>query len=194
MTPHRLAAVMILLAAGCGKSNELGDSRAAAERGVPDGTLDRSPDAAGQPDRSIASPDTQKPPPPAKDGGKPPAGDKGAKPLKDWGASDAGALAYQCLWNTKSEAECKDCCDCIGLACGDAAPCRDACPTHDFAKNTSFITLTVKSVLDANADYSTCTAKGNQQLCKECCACGASLECGDTRFCRDQCNKLPANP
>jgi len=205
LAKHFVLNVAVLFAGCSNNSDRLSDSRPRIESGALDSSKDLRAEAGitasdrGAPALDAQEPpptpkDGGKPPPPPKDGGKSPASDKGAKPLKDWGATDAGALAYQCLWNTKSEGECKDCCDCIGLACGDAAPCRDACPTHDFTKNTSFLSVTVKSTLGVNGDYSTCTAKGTQKLCKECCACGVSLACGDTKYCRDECNKLPDTP
>ncbi len=103
-------------------------------------------------------------------------------------ASNVDSSVYQsCLSQTKDEAECKDCCDCLDADENTRKSCRDACPNEDFDDNTDFITVDAQSVLGPNGDYSTCTGLGNEQECKQCCDTSSEYSCGDFRFCRDAC-------
>lgn len=96
-----------------------------------------------------------------------------------------------CLENTKDERAAKDCCDCLS---GDASlhkACRDATVNYDFSKNTIFKTFTIPSKLGPNGDYSSFTASGSQQQCKQACESASSgLVCGDYQYCRTACNSL----
>jgi Spy/CpxP family protein refolding chaperone len=95
--------------------------------------------------------------------------------------------ANLCLNNTRSEAECKDCCDSLDADGTARKACRDACPTHDYAQNTSFITVEAPSILGPGGDYAMCSAAGTEQTCKACCDGSPDLQSGDRRFCRDAC-------
>ena len=108
-------------------------------------------------------------------------------------ATTPGAVSYQpgmCLNNTQDGAVCKDCCDALDTDADGRKTCRDACAVHDFAQNTSFITITVKSTQGPTGDYSACTLTGSQSTCKVCCDSSNTIENGDRRFCRDACNLM----
>lgn len=97
-----------------------------------------------------------------------------------------------CLENTKDERAAKDCCDCLNADVSVRKACRDATVSYDFSKNTEFKTFTIPSELGPNGDYSSFTASGNQQQCKQACESTASgLACGDYQYCRKACNNLP---
>lgn len=100
------------------------------------------------------------------------------------------AESVTCILQTKNNAECKDCCDCLEGNATTRKNCRDACFTHDFSLNTNFITVSPLSVLGPQGDYSVCAGAGSEQACKECCDGSSSLSCGDRRFCRDVCNAM----
>lgn len=93
-----------------------------------------------------------------------------------------------CIDNTRDDAACKDCCDCLDADGETRKACRDSCPTHDFSLNTDFITVDAPSTLGPEGDYSACVEAGSEQACKECCDASSEFECGDRRFCRDACN------
>ena len=98
-----------------------------------------------------------------------------------------------CINNTSDSGQAKDCCDCLpGADAAAIKTCRDAVPNHDFSQNSDLITFTSASTLGQNGDYSLFTAAGNQQDCKQLCDSSDKLACGDRRFCRDACDKLPA--
>jgi len=101
--------------------------------------------------------------------------------------SAAAITSDSCLNTTRDEPECKDCCDSLGADGAVRKACRDACPSHDFAQNTDFITLDVPSNLGPAGDYSVCTTAGDERACKDCCDDSVELEAGDRRFCRDAC-------
>jgi len=98
-----------------------------------------------------------------------------------------------CTNNTSDSGQAKDCCDCLpGTDASAIKTCRDAATNHDFSQNSDFITFTAPSTLGQNGDYSLFTTAGNQQDCKQLCDSSDKLACGDRRFCRDACDKLPA--
>ena len=100
----------------------------------------------------------------------------------------AAALDPQaCLLHTASEAQCKDCCDCLGAACADVIACRDACPGHDFSGNDGSVSVQATTILGANGDYGTCTSAASPEACKACCDCDGHYACGDKAHCRDAC-------
>lgn len=105
-----------------------------------------------------------------------------------------GNVAYstysQCLENTKSVQESKDCCDCLGADSNTRKACRDAAATYDFSKNIEFKTFNIPSTLGRDGDYSAYTASGNQQECKRKCDSSTELACGDFQYCRTACNNL----
>lgn len=117
--------------------------------------------------------------------------DGATKPEQKTDSNIAYASYSTCLENTKDERAAKDCCDCLS---GDASlhkACRDATVDYDFSKNTEFKTFTIPSELGPNGDYSSFTASGNQQQCKQACESTASnLACGDYQYCRKACNNL----
>ena len=93
-----------------------------------------------------------------------------------------------CISNTKDNPQCKDCCDCLaGADTKMRTSCRDTCATHDFSKNSNFITVDAPSIKGASGDYSECVNKGASE-CKFCCENSIGLTCGDYRFCRTACN------
>ena len=98
--------------------------------------------------------------------------------------------AGTCLVHTKSNAECKDCCDCLPGDADTHKNCRDACAVNDFSQNTDFITVSTVSVLGPGGNYSACADAGSETACKECCDGSSTLACGDRRFCRDVCNAM----
>lgn len=94
-----------------------------------------------------------------------------------------------CIENTRDNPQCKDCCDCLaGVDSKTRTSCRDTCATHDFSKNSNFITVDAPSTLGPNGDYSICVAKANSAECKYCCENTIGISCGDYRFCRTACN------
>jgi len=94
-----------------------------------------------------------------------------------------------CIFNTRDNPECKDCCDCLSDADGGTrTACRDTCATHDFDDNSNFITVTVLSTLGETGDYSGCIDMGSSKECKLCCEGSMGLQCGDYRHCRSACN------
>jgi hypothetical protein len=104
---------------------------------------------------------------------------------------DGSFAAYQeaCVFHTASEPRCKDCCDCAPVGCTEHTPCRDACKTHDFTKNTDLIDFQVPSTLGPSGDYSSCvTSNTNGPDCKYCCECKLGLACGDYQYCRTLCD------
>jgi len=92
-----------------------------------------------------------------------------------------------CIFHTKNNPECKDCCDCLEGNATTRKTCRDACAIQDFSQNTDFIPIRSVSVSGPNGNYSACTASGTEQVCKECCDGSPAIPCGDRRFCRDAC-------
>jgi len=105
-------------------------------------------------------------------------------------ASSANSAVYEsCINKTKDNPECKNCCDCLsGSDSATITSCRNTCATHDFATNTTFITVNAPSVLGEKGDYSTCTNEVSSGECKTCCESSMGLKCGDYRFCRTACN------
>jgi hypothetical protein len=103
-------------------------------------------------------------------------------------AGNFSAPAGTCLLHTKSNAECKDCCDCLPGDADTRKNCRDACAANDFSPNTDFITVSPVSVWGPGGNYSACADAGSETACKECCDGSPALSCGDRRFCRDVCN------
>jgi Spy/CpxP family protein refolding chaperone len=89
--------------------------------------------------------------------------------------------------HTRTETECKDCCDSLDTDGASRKACRDACPKHDFTQNTAFVTVEPRSLLGPGGDYSLCVSAGDEQACKACCDDSAALQAGDRRFCRDTC-------
>jgi len=108
------------------------------------------------------------------------------------------ASADSCIHNTKSEADCKDCCDCLAEDADSRKTCRDSCATHEFSLNTGYIAVDALSVLGPDGDYSSCTSLETEQECKNCCDGSDAFSCGDRRYCRDQCNtqykEIPEEP
>jgi hypothetical protein len=100
-------------------------------------------------------------------------------------AAETTYTADVCLNSTRHEGECKDCCDSLNADGAGRKACRDACPTHDFAQNTDFITVSAPSSLGPEGDYSLCTVTGDERTCKDCCDSSPDLQSGDRRFCRD---------
>lgn len=93
-----------------------------------------------------------------------------------------------CIKNTKDNAQCKDCCDClIGVDSTIRTSCRDTCAVNDFSKNSNILTITVPSLLGKEGNYSVCVAKGSTD-CKTCCENQIGLQCGDYQYCRTACN------
>jgi len=105
----------------------------------------------------------------------------GATTTGDATDASVGSDARTCLDNTRNEGECKDCCDSLDADGAARKACRDACPTHDFAQNTGFITVDAPSILGPEGDYSLCTATGDAGSCKACCDDSAALQAGDRR-------------
>ena len=101
--------------------------------------------------------------------------------------------ADACLNNTRSKAECKDCCDSLEADGADRKTCRNACPDRDFKQNSDFITVELSSILGPDGDYSACKSVGMKGECKNCCDSSSELQSGDRRFCRHACNQLPDN-
>jgi hypothetical protein len=105
-----------------------------------------------------------------------------------------------CLFHTKDNPECKDCCDCLEGNATARKTCRDTCSRHNFNQNTDFIAIHPISVAGPNGNYSSCTASGNEQACKECCDGSKEISNGDRRYCRDACSAMgkethpPAKP
>jgi hypothetical protein len=94
-----------------------------------------------------------------------------------------------CVNHTKSNPECKDCCDCLAGTDGKTrTECRDTCAIHDFSINSNIITVSAPSVLGPHGDYSECVEKGSSSECKSCCEESMGLLCGDYRHCRTACN------
>ena len=105
-----------------------------------------------------------------------------------------GALTVDaCLNNTRSKAECKDCCDSLEADGADRKACRNACSGHYFTQNTDFITVELSSILGPDGDYSACKSVGRRGDCKKCCDSSSELQSGDRRYCRHSCNQLPDN-
>ena len=129
---------------------------------------------------------------------KPAAGNQSttvsSQPVKPADGTAISALTSDvCINNTSDAGQAKDCCDCLtGADVATIKACRDAVPNHDFSQNSSLTTFTASSTLGQNGDYSLFTAAGNQQDCKQLCDSSDKLTCGDRRFCRDACDKLPA--
>ena len=101
-----------------------------------------------------------------------------------------------CINNTKDNPQCKDCCDCLKRA--DSATrtsCRNTCATHDFTKNSNFITIASSSVLGRSGDYSAALAQSAVNVCKMYCENSMELKCGDYQHCRMACdNKWGVQP
>lgn len=115
-----------------------------------------------------------------------------ARPRPDLASGD-GAIpaAFEvCLLHTIDLPHCKDCCDCIPVGCAEHTPCRNACMTHDFTRNTGYVTdMLIPSTLGANGDYSACVKENTTaQDCKTCCECQKGYACGDYRHCRTVCD------
>lgn len=124
-----------------------------------------------------------------KPGGQAASANQASQP-KPADSNVAYASYSTCVENTKDLPASKDCCDCLP---GDASvhkACRDFAATYDFSKNTVFKTFEIPSTLGQNGDYSSCTASGNQQQCKQCCENTGKFVCGDFRFCRTACDGL----
>ena len=107
--------------------------------------------------------------------------------VQDDASPAAGLDPSACLQHTASEAQCKDCCDCLDAACTDVVACRDACPGHDFSSNDGSVTVQATTVLGPDGDYGTCTTAATPQACKACCDCDGHYACGDKAHCRDAC-------
>lgn len=119
---------------------------------------------------------------------EPPSGS--GKPTPGAISGPIGEQVAACLAHTTDNANCKDCCDCLDTDAATRKICRDTCAVNDFSRNTDFLKLNVISLLGPKGDYSTCTATGNEQACKECCDSPSAYACGDRRFCRDACAKI----
>ena len=104
--------------------------------------------------------------------------------------------ANSCINNTKDNPKCKDCCDCLsGTDSAARTLCRNTCATHDFTKNSNFITVTVPSTLGKNGDYSKALSQTTVDKCKIYCENSMSLKCGDYQYCRMACdNKWGIEP
>ncbi len=102
-------------------------------------------------------------------------------------ADAIAATSADCLNRTHGEAECKDCCDCMGAACQEIVACRDACPLHDFGGNGDFIQVSAPSTKGPTGDYTACTALATEQAFKACCDCDGLFACGDQKYCRNAC-------
>lgn len=100
------------------------------------------------------------------------------------------SLYQTCLSNAKDLGASKDCCDCLSADVSVRKACRDAAATYDFTKNTEIKQFTIPSKLGRTGDYSTYTASGNQQECKQKCDTSTTLVCGDFQFCRTACDGL----
>jgi len=110
------------------------------------------------------------------------------KPKQD---SNVAYTSYStCLENTKDGPAAKDCCDCLSADVSVRKACRDATVDYDFSKNTSIKTFPISSKLGRTGDYSSYTASGNAQTCKQQCDTSATLACGDYQFCRTACDSL----
>jgi gluconolactonase len=99
--------------------------------------------------------------------------------------------ADACLNNTRSKAECEDCCDSLEADGADRKTCRNTCSGHYFTQNTDFITVELSSILGPDDDYSACKSVGRRGDCKKCCDSSSELQSGDRRYCRHACNQLP---
>jgi hypothetical protein len=112
---------------------------------------------------------------------------KGPVPTSSPISGPIGEQVAACLAHTTDNANCKDCCDCLDIDAETRKVCRDSCAVNDFSRNTDFLKVNVISLLGPKGDYSTCTATGNEQACKQCCDSPSAYSCGDRRFCRDAC-------
>lgn len=169
----------------CGTQNTAADSANSANdnaslTGAATGTAISAPEGQTAPDDQPAD---------NNQGGQATSTGKANQP-KPTDSNVAYANYSTCIENTKDLAASKDCCDCLS---GDASAhkaCRDFAATYDFSKNTVFKTFEIPSTLGQSGDYSSCTASGNQQQCKQCCENTGKFVCGDFRFCRTACDGL----
>jgi hypothetical protein len=94
-----------------------------------------------------------------------------------------------CKGNTREEAACRDCCDCLLSDCTARLACRDACASHNYGNNRYFIDFDVPSDDDLDGDYTTCLMRGEDVACFQCCDCVADSLCGDLKHCRAACEE-----
>ncbi len=114
-----------------------------------------------------------------------------AKPTGQTGTQVTYSTYSQCIENTKDLGSSKDCCDCLAADDSVRKACRDFAATYDYTKNTVIKTFEISSKLGRDGNYSTCTASGDQNTCKQCCeSAETGLACGDYQYCRTACNNL----
>ena len=107
-------------------------------------------------------------------------------------SSNVKTSQNQCLENTPSEQNCKDCCDCAEeLSCDEKVACRDTCvASGNFSNKGDLTPYDPKSILGPDGDYSKCFAEADEKSCKNCCECTGGFSCGDFRYCRDECKSF----